>query len=223
MNSSIKVLIVDDHSMFRKGVRQLLATEEDIQVYAEAKDGEEALLICRKIIPDVILLDISMPGIGGLQSIKLLKKEIPATKIIVLSMHGKEMFVQEALKAGASGYLLKGDDSEELPIAIRCVFNNGFHFSKKLHSSLVSTYIGEHQHSYSDDRSKFEKLTEREKEYFLLLVKGLSTIEISKIMEISQKTCQKHYTNINKKLNIKTPIGHLRYAIKLGIIDPEVL
>ena len=223
MNSRIKVLIVDDHCMFRRGLKQLLATEEDIQVIAEAKDGEEALLICRKIIPDVILLDISMPGIGGLESIRLLKKEIPDTKIIVLSMHGKEMFVQEALKAGASGYLLKGDDSEELPIAIRCVFNNGFHFSKKLHSSLVSTYIGEHQHAYTDDQSKFELLTEREKEYFQLLVKGLSPTEISKIMEISPKTCQKHQTNINKKLNIYTAIGQLRYAIKIGLIDPEVL
>lgn len=223
MHSRIKVLLVDDHCMFRRGLKQLLAIEEDIHVYAEAKDGDEALLICRKVIPDVILLDISMPGIGGLELIRLLKKEAPDTKIIVLSMYGKEMFVQEALKAGAAGYLLKGDDSKELPIAIRCVFGNGFHFSKKLHSSLVSTYIGEHQQTHSDDHSKYETLTEREKEYFHLMVEGLSPAKISKILEISPKTCQKHQTNINKKLDVGSPIGLLRYAIKLGIVDPETL
>ena len=223
MNKKIKVLIVDDHDMFRKGLKQLLATEEDIQVFSEAGDGNEALLICRKVAPDVILLDISMPGVGGLESIRLLKSAVPEAKIIVLSMYGKEVFVQEALKAGASGYLLKGDDSEELPIAIRCVYNNGFHFSKKLHSTLVSTYIGEHQHAFTDELSKFDSLSEREKEYFHLMVKGQSPAEIGKVLKISTKTCHKHQTNIHKKLDIITPVGLLRYAVKIGVVDLETL
>lgn len=223
MNKKIKVLIVDDHCMFRRGLKQLLSIEEDIHVISEANDGNEALLICRKVAPDVILLDISMPEFGGLEAIRLLKNEVPEAKIIMLSMYGKEIFVQEALKAGASGYLLKGDDSEDLPIAIRCVYNNGFHFSKKLHSSLVSSYIGEHHHAFTDELSKFDSLSEREKEYFHFMVKGHSPAEISRKLKISTKTCHKHQTNIHKKLDIETPVGLLRYAIKIGFVDLETL
>ncbi|MBW2452308.1 MAG: response regulator transcription factor [Deltaproteobacteria bacterium] len=221
MKKRIKVLLVDDHIMFRKGMKQLLALEDDIHAYAEASNGNEAVLVCRYMEPDVVLLDISMPEMGGLESIRLLKNEFPDIKIIILSMHGKELFVHEALKAGAAGYLLKGDDSEELPIAIRNVFRNGFYFSKKLHASLVSKYIGEHQQTYKDELSAFESLSEREKEYFLLVVKGYNSSKISEILEISQKTCQKHQANIYKKLNTKTSIGLLRYAIKLGYLDPD--
>jgi len=223
MDRPIKVLIVDDHAIVRDGLRQLLATQNDVKVIGEAANGEEALLIARKIVPDVILLDISMPKLGGLESISLLRSVNPDSKVIILSMYSNESLAQETLKAGASGYILKGDNSDELIAAIRCAHRGGYHFSPQLQSVLVSSYIGESGHQCSMEMEKYQALSEREREYFRLMVNGHSNREISKLLDISPKTGQKHHTSITKKIGISNPMALLKFAIKAGIVDPAAL
>jgi len=223
MDRPIKVLIVDDHAIVRDGLRQLLATETDIKVIGEAANGRDALMIVRKIVPDVIILDISMPQLGGLESISLLRSANPDSKVVILSMYSNESLAQETLKAGASGYVLKGDDSDELLAAIRCAYRGGFHFSPKLQSALVSSYIGQSAQMCSKETEKYHSLSEREREYFRLMVSGHSNREISKLLDISPKTGQKHHASIAKKLGTSSPVAMLKVAIKAGIVDPATL
>jgi len=223
MDKPIRVLIVDDHAMVRNGLRQLLSTETDIKVIAEAANGEEALLISRKIVPDVIILDVSMPKLGGLESIALLRETCKECKIVILSMYSSQSLAQEALKAGASAYILKGDDSDELLTAIRCVHRGGFHFSNQLQSALVSNYIGKTNSSCTPEQHTYDKLSEREKQYFRLMVTGHSNSETSRLLKISPKTGQKHHTSIVKKIGISNPMAMLKFAIKTGVVDPATL
>lgn len=223
MDKPIRVLLVDDHAIVREGLKQLLATQNDIKVIGEARNGEEALLIVKKVVPDVIILDISMPQLGGLESIALIKDVCPECKIVILSMYSSEQLAQEALKAGAAGYILKGDDSNELLAAIRSVARGGFHFSDELQSALVSSYIGGGNTQISKEKQQYAKLSEREKEYFRLMVTGHTNREICKLLSISPKTGQKHHTSIIKKIGISNPVALLKFAIKTGVVDPATL
>ncbi len=223
MGQQIKVMIVDDHRMVREGLKQLLLMEEDIKVAAEASDGEEALLLASKMHFDVIVLDISMPNMGGLEAISLLLETAPKAKIIILSMYRKDSFAQEALKAGAFAYILKGDTSDELVTAIRTVSKGQYYFSGQLRSSLVSSFIGGAQPGTSGESDKYQNLSEREKQFFHLMLKGHSTNEISKMLGISSKTGQKHHTGVVKKLGTHSSMELLQYGIKIGLIDPNTL
>lgn len=223
MGQVIKVMIVDDHAMVREGLKQLLIGEEDIRVVAEASNGEEALRIVRKSHADVIVLDISMPEMGGLEAISLLLEASPKSKIIILSMYRKESFAQEALKSGAYAYILKGDSSGELITAIRTVSKGEYYFSGKLRSSLVSSFIGEPQSRGSAENDKYQSLSERERQFFRLMLKGHSTNDISKMLGISSKTGQKHHTSVVKKLGTNSTMELLKYGIQIGLIDPETL
>lgn len=223
MGQAIKVMIVDDHAMVREGLKQLLGCEEDIRVVAEASNGEEALQVAVKSHADVIVLDISMPEMGGLEAISLLLDVAPKVKIIILSMYRKESFAQEALKSGAFAYILKGDSSDELVKAIRTVYKGDYYFSGKLRSSLVSSFIGEPQSGSSSESDKYQNLSEREKQFFRLMLKGHSTNDISKLLGISIKTGQKHHTSVVKKLGTNSTMELLKYGIQIGLIDPNTL
>ena len=162
-----------------------------------------------------------MPGMGGLEAIPLLKKVAPKAKIIILSMYGKETFAKEALKSGASAYLLKGDSCEELTIAIRTVHKGGHYFSEQLREILVTSFVGEKNTQQVSKDTRYQMLSDREKQFFRLMMMGHSTNEISEVMEISPKTGQKHRTNIVKKLGMSSPVDLLKYAIRIGLVDPN--
>ena len=223
MGQVIKVMIVDDHTMVREGFKQLLVSEEDIRVVAEASNGEEALSLAAKSHADVIVLDISMPQMGGLEAISLLLEAAPKAKVIILSMYRKDAFAQEALKAGAFAYILKGDSSDELLTAIRTVSRGQYYFSGQLRASLVSSFIGGAQTSSSGEADRYQNLSDREKQFYHLILKGHSTNSISKLLGISSKTGQKHHTSVVKKLGTSNAMELLQYGIKIGLIDPNIL
>ena len=217
----IKVLIVDDHQMVRAGLRQLLATESDIEVIAEAGDGIEGLELAKKLRPDVAVFDVAMPQMGGLEAIALLQQAAPQVKVVILSMFSKEEFAQEALKAGAHAYVLKGAPSSDLLDAIRAAKEGRYFFSTDVHAKVIKTYA-HRPRILANDATGYHQLSEREKQTFRLLIEGNTTAQIANILCISQKTSEKHRTSVVKKLGISNPVEWMKYAIKIGLVDPEV-
>lgn len=216
----IRVLIADDHPIVRKGLRQFLDAESDLQVVDEASDGMEALEKAREHRPDVLLLDIAMPRLSGLEVAQMIRTTAPETKIVILSMHEKEAYARQALEAGALGYVLKGAPSEDILSAIRTVARGRYFLSSSITTSVVSTYLKGQGEKTGD--AAFSSLSEREQQVFLLLVEGNSTVQIGRILCISPKTVEKHRANISSKLNLDNPVEMLRYAIRIGLIDPEI-
>jgi len=216
---SIRILIVDDHAMVRAGLRQLLETEQGVEVVGEASDGVEGLKKCRDLNPDIVVLDVAMPRMGGLETIGLIRQSNPDTKVIILTMFGKESFAHEALRAGASAYLLKGAPSDDLLNAIQAVSAGRYYFSKEMHSAVIGSYI--QQRREHEEKTGYHALSEREQQVFRLLIEGNSTAEIARILCISNKTAEKHRTSVVKKLSISSPVEMMKYAIRIGLIDPD--
>lgn len=217
--SVIKVLIADDHVMVREGLCQLLGTQPDIKVVGEASDGMEALEKAKTLRPDVLLLDIAMPVLSGLEAASLICQTVPETRVIILSMYEKEAYVHRALSAGALGYLLKGEPSDALLEAIRVVFKGRYFLSPKMTSGIIDVYLKNRKKELG--ASRYELLTEREKQVFLLLAEGNSSATVSDILCISPKTIEKHRANICKKIGLSNPIDMMKYAVRIGVIDPE--
>ncbi len=222
MLKQIRVVIVDDHAMVREGLKKILTSEANINVVGEAGDGKEGITIVGKMTPDVVVLDLSMPGMGGLEVIASLRKVSNNTKIVILSMHGKETLAQEALREGASAYILKGDSGDEIITAINSVHNGNYYFSAQLRAAMVSSYIGQDKPRPSGEEKKFQTLSERERQFFRLLLAGNTTAEISQLLGISHKTGQKHRTSIVKKLGTGNPMEMFRLAMKLGLVDLQL-
>ncbi len=217
--SCIKVLIADDHTLVREGLRQLLEPQTDIKVVGEAGDGIEALEQVRSLQPNVLVLDLAMPRMNGLEVVRLIRNAVPETQIVILSMYAKEAYAHQALKAGALGYILKGEPSNILLAAIRRISVGEYFLSPRLRAEVIDTYIKNRKNDTIAEG--YDALSEREKQVFHLLAEDNSTIQISKILFISAKTVEKHRANITKKLGFSSPIEMLKYAIRIGIIDPD--
>ena len=215
----IKVLIVDDHAMVRAGLKQLLQTEADISIVGEAGNGIEGLELCKTLQPDVAVIDIAMPKMGGLETIHLLKQSLPELKIVILSMYSKESFAHEALRAGANAYILKGAPCEDLLKAIHAAHEGRFYFSREMHAAVISSYVTRRESE--EPMTGYSQLSEREQQVFRLLIEGNSTAEIANLLCISGKTAEKHRTSLTKKLKINSPVQMMKYAIRIGLIDPE--
>jgi DNA-binding NarL/FixJ family response regulator len=216
--STIRVLISDDHPIVRGGLRQLLESESDLQVVAEACDGLETLEKVRDHRPDVLLLDIAMPRLSGLEVAQIVKLASPETRVVILSMFEKEAYARQALNAGALGYVLKGGPSDEILAAIRAVAHGRYFLSSSITSSVVSTYLKTPGEEIPD--AGYQRLSERERQVFLLLVEGNPIDRISNILCISPKTVEKHRANITLKLGVSNPVEMLKYAIRTGLVDP---
>jgi two-component system response regulator NreC len=215
---SIRILIADDHAVLREGLRQLLSLQKDFEVVGEAKDGIEALEQARKLKPDILLLDIAMPRMGGLDVLKLVREAAPETRVIVLSMFEKDAFAQEALRNGAMGYVLKGAPSFEILEAIRDAHAGRYFLSHSIQSTVINGYLSGPQKPAT---SAYDQLTEREKQVFSLLVQGSSNAKIAEILCVSGKTVEKHRANIVQKLDTASLVEMVRFAIRHGIIDLE--
>jgi len=215
---STRIILVDDHEILRTGLRGLLEREKDIEVIAEAEDGRVAIDYVKTMEPDLILMDISMPKLNGIEATRQIKARYPNIKIIALSMYPNELFIEEMLKAGVSGYLLKDCDYKELIDAIRTVMAGRIHLCSRASNIMLNNYLHD---THSIDNSPFSILTTREREVLQLVTEGNSTKEIAALLSVSVKTVETHRQQIMKKLDIHNIAELTKYAIKTGITPSD--
>lgn len=213
----IKVLVVDDHQLFREGIVTLLFSAENIEVVAQAEDGLDAIEKAKHYKPDVVLLDITMPRMNGIEATKKLKALMPGIKIVSLSMHSEKQYVKGVLEAGADGYLLKNCTYRQLTDAIQSVYDGKKYLSEDITGMIISGYL----EPSSSEASEYERLSVREKEIFHLFAEGKSTREIGELLFISVKTVNTHKQNILEKLELKSNTELVKYALKNGLINLE--
>ena len=217
MMKPIRVLLADDHTLVRAGIRSLLENMEGIEVIAEASDGRDALRLVRAHRPDVVLMDIAMPGLNGLEAAARIAKRFPNVRVIILSMHVNEEYVLQALRAGAAGYMVKGADAAELEIAIRAVARGETYLSPMVSKHVVTDYI----QRISGETSPLELLTPRQREVLQLIAEGYSTKKIARTLKISVKTVETHRMQLMERLDIHDIAGLVRYAIRVGLVKPD--
>jgi len=215
---SIRILLADDHKITRQGLRSLLEKQQDIEVVAEAENGRNAVRLAAELAPDVVIMDITMPDLNGVEATRQIISESPDIKIIALSMHSDSLFVTEMLKSGAAGYLLKDCAFEELTRAIRSVIDNKTYLSPSISGIVIEDYL--HRLSKTDF-SGSDVLTDREREVLQLMAEGNSTKKIALKLHISVKTVETHRRQIMKKLNIHTVAELTKYAIRKGLTSLE--
>jgi DNA-binding NarL/FixJ family response regulator len=208
----IKIILADDHKIVRQGLRTLLEKETDLQVVAEADDGRMAVRLARELSPEVVIMDVSMPDLNGIEATRQVIAEAPGVKVIGLSMHSDRRFVMNMLKAGASGYLLKDSAFEELATAIRTVLANKIYLSTEIANIVVKDYL-----QGGGDESVFSVLTPREREVLQLMAEGKSSRQIADHLNISIKTVETHRMQIMHKLEIYSVAELTKYAIREGL------
>jgi two-component system, NarL family, response regulator NreC len=215
MPKRIRLIIADDHAIMREGLVALLEDEPDLRVVGQAGGGLEAVALVRQQQPDIALLDITMPGMNGLEVTRRLVAEQPEVKILILTMHEEEAFFFEALRAGAAGYMLKGASSEELLGAIRAVYEGGVYLPPQLAGGLVQDYL-----THQPQRPAHDPLTPREREVLTLIAQGLSNTEIAEQLVLSLNTVKSHRLRIYQKLNLHDRSELVAYALRRGLLQP---
>ncbi|MDH4183303.1 MAG: response regulator transcription factor [Nitrospinota bacterium] len=209
----IRTLIVDDHALVRQGISAMLSFHPDVEVVGEAGDGEEAARQAAKLAPDVALMDIAMPGLGGLEATLRILKSSPGVRIIVLSQYGDREYVERFLKAGVAGYLLKTAGSDELIAAIRAVAAGGSYLHPSIATAVIEGFRGD-----GEPKDDYDRLTAREKEVLKMLAEGASQKMIAQALEISPKTVGAHQASVHQKLGIHGRAELVKFAVKNGII-----
>lgn len=215
----MKILISDDHEIVRDGLKQLLSAQKDMEVAGEACDGQDTLAKAKSLRPDVLLLDITMPRLNGLETLCLLKDALPDLRIVVFSMHKKEAYVRQALAAGALGYVVKASPSAEVLAAIRAAYRGKYFLSHEINAEVIHAYL--ETQKTAPPSSGYSSLSEREQQVFRLMVEGNTTKQIADLLFVSPKTVEKHRANLMKKLGVRDLVDMIKYAIKINIIDPE--
>lgn len=213
----IKILIADDHMIFRQGLRLLLEKEKGIEVIGEAGDGSETISLAQRLNPDILLLDISLPTIDGIEVVQCLKKTAPDIKIIILTMYSDDQFIFELLKIGVSGYVLKESASADLIYAISMVKEGNSFLDPRVSKRVMGKFS--RMTSSREDFIGYGKLTRREKEILQLIAEGKSNREIASRLCISIKTVENHRMNIMGKLNIHKSSDIIKFALRLGLIE----
>jgi two-component system, NarL family, nitrate/nitrite response regulator NarL len=212
----IKVLVADDHPVVRKGVQNCLAKQGKIRVVGEAVDGDEALRKARELSPDVVLMDISMPGMNGLAVTEMLRKEAPDMKVLILSVHSNKEYIFRVIQAGAHGYVSKEAPPEELIRAIQTVYEGEPHFSEDIARAALNEFV-----SSGGKKEPFAQLTVREREVLVLISEGYSNKEIADRLGIGVRTIETHRERIMRRLNIHSVAGLTKYAIANGLVSLE--
>lgn len=214
--AKIRVVIADDHGLMRAGVKALLAATDDIEVVGEAEDGEEAIREVRRLGPDVVLMDVAMPGLGGLEATLVVRKEKPDVKILVLTQYDDREYVSRFLKAGVSGYVLKKAAASELVAAIRAVHRGGLVLDPEIARDVLSEQGREAAVEQIED--PYETLTDREKQVLKLVAEGSSNKEIAETLDISVKTAMAHREHLMEKLGVHSRTELIKFALKRGVI-----
>ncbi len=212
----IKVLVADDHTIVRDGICALLRLAGDIEVVGEAANGKEALEMVRKLMPDVVLMDISMPVMGGLEATRRIHKEFPRTKVLVVTQYDDKEYVFPVIEAGAHGFISKTAASSELASGIRSVHRGDSFLSPSVAKLLIEDY--QRGTNVRETCDPYRQLTDREKEILKLLAEGYTTQEIANMLVISSKTVEGHKTNLMAKLDVHNRIDLVKYALRKGII-----
>jgi DNA-binding NarL/FixJ family response regulator len=222
--SSIRVLIADDHALVRAGMRVLLGQVPEVDVIAEASDGRETLHLIATHQPDVVLMDITMPGLNGLEATVRVAKEFPRVRVIILSMHAVEEYVLQALHAGASGYLLKHAAPVELGLAVKAVVRGETYLSPPISKVVIDKYLqrtrGEPDQSWATSMP-YGQLTSRQREILQLIAEGHTTKDIAQCLNLSARTVETHRTELMQRLDIHDVAGLVRYAIRTGLVSPD--
>lgn len=211
---TIRVILVDDHAVVRSGLRRLLESHKSIEIVSEADTGEMAYQLYGEVQPDVVLMDISMPGMGGLEAAKRILQRYAQARIVIFSMHEAVSFAAQALKAGVKGYVTKTGLAEDLLQAVLDVSRGKTFLSQDVAQKIaLQSLIGE--------TNPLQQLTSREFEVFRLLAEGKRVEEVAEMLKISQKTVANYYTLIKQKLSVNSPVEMVRLAMKHGLIEPE--
>jgi DNA-binding NarL/FixJ family response regulator len=214
---TIRVLLADDHRLVRAGLRALLQSLEGVQVVAEAGNGYEALQLAQQHQPDIVIMDIGMEGLNGLEAAARIVKSTPAPRVIILSMHANEEYVRRSLQAGAAGYLLKGAEPAELELAIHAVMRGESYLTPAVSKQVVQDYL----QGSGVKPDPLQDLTPRQREVLQLIAEGNSTKEIAHKLNLSIKTVETHRGELMNRLDIHDVAGLVRYAIRTGLVTPD--
>ena len=215
MKGIVRVLIADDHTMVRESLVSVLQADGDVQVVAQAADGIEAIEKAEATRPDVVVADLSMPRLGGVEVVRRLREKLPGTRVLVLTMHQEDEYVLQAVRAGASGYLVKDSAAAELLTAVRSLHAGRSHFGPQASRALAEQV----QHPERSAADPYGSLTAREREVLHLIAEGLTTKEIARKLDISVKTAENHRGRVLDKLDVRNTAELVRYALRKGLLD----
>ena len=217
--AKIRILITDDHTLIRRGITSLLNAQPDMEVVGEASNSEEALQAMSKEAPDIVLMDISMPGINGLEVTKSIRARFPQTRVLMLTMHDREDYLFQAMRAGAAGYILKGADVQDLLSAIRSVHAGEVYLYPTVTTKLLADYL--RRVETGENRTSYDGLTDREREVLRLIAQGKTTGEIATVLFLSRHTVETHRDHIMQKLDLHRKAELIKYAIRKGLVNPD--
>ena len=221
--NAIRIFIVDDHSVLRAGLRALLEAEPDMRVVGEADDGSSCLRQVEMVHPDVILLDINMPNMNGLQALKRLRQVVPASKVLILTMHDDADYLRQTLQEGSAGYVLKQAAGDELIMAIRTVYSGGVFLHPQHTKILLEQSLAQQtspaEAQLSEKETRYQSLSEREAQIFKLVALGYRNQEIADQLFLSVKTVETYKARLMQKLRVRSRVELVRYGLELGILD----
>jgi len=217
----ISVLLAEDHTIVRKGLRSLLDKEIGIEVIGEAEDGREAIRKAEELHPDVVVMDIAMPGLNGLEATRQIKKRFPGMKIIILTVHNNEEYVLQTLQAGASGYLVKKAAPSDLISAIRAAYQGESFLSPSISRTVIDEYLRKTE-KMSERDEIYGKLTDREREVLQLIAEGHTNRKIAELLHISIKTVETHRAHIKDKLDVSSTAELIKHAIRKGFLIKDL-
>ena len=217
MGTRIRILLADDHTILRAGLRMMLNAQPDMEVIGEAPDGKQAINATVHLQPDIVLMDITMPDMGGIEATRQIKRIAPEVKVLVLTMHENDEYVFQALRAGASGYILKEAADTELITALHVLRSGQFYLSPSAQSVIVGDYL-QRVHT-GEEKDSYNNLTEREKEILKLVAEGYTNNQIAERLVISPKTVDTHRTHVMDKLNLHSRAELVKYAMRRGLLE----
>lgn len=215
--SPVRILLADDHTILRMGLKMLIGAAPDLEVVGEAADGEEAIALAQRLEPDVVLMDISMPRMDGIKATKAIKRAVPRARVLMLTMHEDDEYLFRTIQAGGSGYVLKKAADDEVLDAIRHVAGGGAFLRPAVTTRLVQDYL--ERVGTGEESDSYNKLTEREREILGLIANGHTNAQIAQLLVISVRTVESHRANIMEKLGLQNRAELVKYALRKGLLD----
>mgnify|MGYP001050760824 FL=1 len=216
MDGKHRILIVEDHTLFRAGLKALLDRDPECEVVGEADNGRDAVRSVGTLAPDLVLMDLSMPGMNGMEAIRDIKRRYPETRVLVLTIHKADEYIHEALRSGTDGYILKDATHDELRVAVRSVLNGKTYLSPDISDKVINVYLG--NDNQTNSTSTWDTLTHREREVLKLVAEGHPNRYIANFLCLSVKTVEKHRSNLMKKLDLHNASTLTAYAIEKGLV-----